>query len=136
MYDDCGSDTISIIEDSLRFIPVTSFVEKVKSEVQVSSFNVIDQLSYEGQDSNITTYLNNFNIVKTDFINNSSKDFESNHKVEKPDVKNRKKSHKSAIYAYCERFGRDNSKTSIRVNPGRNGIVIWLCGSARQRVYG
>ena len=67
----CGGDTIWIIEDSLRTIPISSFVEKVESEVAVSSFNVIDQLSYNEESGTMLDFLNNYNIMKTEFINTS-----------------------------------------------------------------
>ena len=67
----CGGETTSIVEDSLRFIPISSFEDKIESEIIVSSFNVIDQLSYNGAGDNIPAYLNDFNIMKTEFVNTS-----------------------------------------------------------------
>ena len=68
---DCGGESMFIIQDSLRAISISSFEDKVNSEVRVSSFDVIDQVEVSNGDSNISDYLLNFNIMKTDFINTS-----------------------------------------------------------------
>jgi len=68
---DCGGESMFIIQDSLRTIPISSFDDKVDSEVTVSSFDVIDQIAAGSGAGSIPNYLLNFNIMKTDFINTS-----------------------------------------------------------------
>ena len=68
---DCGGESMFIIQDSLRTVPISSFDDKVDSEVSVSSFDVIDQIEDGSGLSSIPDYLLNFNIMKTDFINTS-----------------------------------------------------------------
>ena len=68
---DCGGESMFIIQDSLKTIPISSFDDKIDSEVKVSSFDVIDQIAAGSGVGSIPDYLLNFNIMKTDFINTS-----------------------------------------------------------------
>ena len=66
-----GGESMFIIQDSLKTIPISSFDDKIDSEVKVSSFDVIDQIAAGSGVGSMPNYLLNFNIMKTDFINTS-----------------------------------------------------------------
>ncbi len=65
----CGGDILPIIEDSLRQISIAQSQSKIGQEVSVKSYNVADQVDLPSESSNVVDYLNNINIIKTEFNN-------------------------------------------------------------------